>query len=77
MIKYDDKVQIKCVDNNTVVTAEVLNFTPNHQLSVALEKSIKLILPYVAKVGEYQGSLYGRTFVTKGPKETYVRSSRG
>jgi hypothetical protein len=73
MKQYSDTVMVKCVDNNMTVTAEVLDFKPNILLSLSLERSIKLVLRYHQASNEYQGELYGRTFVTKGPKETYKR----
>ena len=76
MIKYEETCQIKCVDNGQVVNADILDFKPQVLLSVSLEKSIKLTLRHVAKNDEYQGDMYGRTFVSKGPKSTYVRTGR-
>lgn len=76
MIKYEETAQITCVDNGQVVKADVLDFKPQNILSVSLEKSIKLVLKYNPKTDEYQGDLYGRTFVTKGPKGTYFKQGR-
>jgi hypothetical protein len=76
MIRYDETAQVKCVDNGEVVTADVLDFKPQLLLSVSLNKSIKLVLKYVTKSDEYQGDLYGRTFVSKGPKATHYTNSR-
>jgi hypothetical protein len=73
MKQYSDTVTVKCVDNNMSVTAEVLDFKPNVLLSLSLDRSIKLTLRYNQTSDEYQGELYGRTFITKGPKETYKR----
>jgi hypothetical protein len=73
MKQYSDTVSVKCVDNDMTVTAEVLDFKPNVLLSLSLDRSIKMILRYNQVSNEYQGELYGRTFVAKGPKETYKR----
>jgi hypothetical protein len=76
MIKYDDTAQVTCVDNGQTVKAEILDFKPQVLMSISLEKSIKLVLKYVAKSDEYQAELYGRTFVSKGPKSHHIKTSR-
>ena len=76
MIRYDETAIVTCVDNNKVVTAEVLSFIPKKTLSVSLDRSVKLVLKYSEKNNEYQGDLYGRTFVSKGPKATHYSNSR-
>jgi hypothetical protein len=76
MIRYENTAQVTCVDNNKTVTAEVLDFNPQKTLSVSLDRAIKLILKYAPKSDEYQGEMYGRTFVTKGPKGTYYSNGR-
>jgi len=76
MIRYDETAQVKCVDNGETVTADVLDFKPQLLLSVSLNKSIKLVLKYATKSDEYQGDLYGRTFVSKGPKATHYATGR-
>jgi len=76
MIRYDDVVKVTCVDNGQTVSAEVLEFKPQSSLSISLERKIKLVLKYVAKSDEYQGELYGRTFVSKGPKGTHYSVGR-
>jgi hypothetical protein len=77
MIRYDDKTKVTCVDNGQTVDAEVLEFKPQSLLSISLDRKIKLVLKYVAKSDEYQGELYGRTFVSKGPKGTHYSTGRG
>jgi hypothetical protein len=76
MIRYEETCQVKCVDNGEVVTADILDFKPQNILSVSLQKSIKLVLKYNPKTDEYQGDLYGRTFITSGPKGTYFKTGR-
>lgn len=76
MIKYDDTAMVTCVDNGQTVKAEILEFKPQVLLSISLEKSIKLVLKYVIKSDEYQAELYGRTFVSKGPKATHIKTGR-
>jgi hypothetical protein len=76
MIRYDETATVKCVDNNQTVIADVLDFKPNVLLSISLDKSIKLVLKYNLKSDEYQGDLYGRTFISKGPKGKHYTTGR-
>lgn len=76
MIRYDETAQVKCVDNGQTVIADVLEFKPQVMLSISLNKSIKLVLKYSNQSDEYQGDLYGRTFVSKGPKGTHYSTGR-
>ena len=76
MIRYDETAQVKCVDNGQTVTADVLEFKPQVLLSISLNKSIKVVLKYSTNSDEYQGDLYGRTFVSKGPKGTHYSTGR-
>jgi hypothetical protein len=76
MIRYEETCQVKCVDNGEVVTADILEFKPQVLLSISLNKAIKMVLKYVAKSDEYQGDMYGRTFVSKGPKGRHYTTGR-
>ena len=76
MIRYEDTAHITCVDNGEVVNAEILEFKPEVILSVSLERKIKLTLKYNVKSDEYQADLYGRTFVSKGPKGTHYTTTK-
>ena len=76
MIRYEETCQVKCVDNGQTVVADVLDFKPGVLLSVSLNKSIKLILKYALKSDEYQGDLYGRTFISNGPKGKHYTTGR-
>lgn len=76
MIRYEDTTIVTCVDNNQTVTADILDFKPQVILTVSLERSIKLTLKYNLKNDEYQGELYGRTFITKGPKGKHYTTGR-
>lgn len=76
MIKYDDTTMVTCVDNGQTVKAEILEFKPQNILSISLDRKIKLVLKYVSRSDEYQGELYGRTFVSKGPKSTHIKTGR-
>jgi hypothetical protein len=76
MIRYDETADVKCVDNGQTVKADVLEFKPQLLLSISLNKSLKLVLKYSALSDEDQGELYGRTFISKGPKGTHYSVGR-
>jgi hypothetical protein len=76
MVRYDDTAQVTCIDNGQTVKADILDFKPQVLMSVALANSVKVVLKYVAKSDEYQTELYGRTFVSKGPKAHHVKTGR-
>lgn len=76
MIRYEETANVTCVDNGQVVIADILDFKPQVLLSISLDKKIKLVLKYAAKSDEYQGELYGRTFISKGPKGRHVSTTR-
>jgi len=76
MIRYEDTAKVTCVDNGETVMAEILEFKPEVLLSISLERKIKLVLKYNSKSDEYQAELYGRTFVSKGPKGTHYTTTK-
>lgn len=73
---YADTVELKCTDNGKTIVAEVMDFRPNHMLSVSVQRSIKLILKYNANGNVYVGSMSGLEFITDGPKETISYTGR-
>lgn len=79
MIKttYEDKVVLHNTDKGQDVEAEVLEFKPNHFLSVSIQRQIKLKMQYVAGKNIYLGSMAGLEFTTPGPKERTTYEGRG
>jgi len=75
-VTYADTVDLKCTDNGNIVIAEVMDFRPNHSLTVSVQRSIKLILKYEARVNTYVGKMSGLEFTTAGPKETIKYTGR-
>ncbi len=74
MPKYiDDKCEVRCEDNDKVVVADILNFQEGKSLSVSLNKSLKLIMPFNGMI--YEGRMSGLTFVSKGPKIVETKES--
>ena len=76
-ITYDDKVVLHNTDKGQDVEAEVLEFKPNHFLTVSIQRQIKVMLKYVATKHVYVGSMAGFEFTTKGPKEHTTYEGRG
>lgn len=79
MIKttYSDTVTLHNTDKGQDVEAEVLEFKPNHFLTVSIQRQIKVKLQYVASKNVYIGSMAGFEFTTKGPKEETTYQGRG
>jgi hypothetical protein len=79
MIKttYDDKVVLHNTDKGQDVEAEVLEFKPNHFLSVSIQRQIKVKLQYIAAKDVYVGNMAGFEFTTRGPKERTTYEGRG
>jgi hypothetical protein len=75
-VRYEEICSVHCTENGQSVIADILDFKPQVILVVSLNKSIKLTLRYVPRHENYQGSMYGREFTTKGPKGTYVSNGR-
>jgi hypothetical protein len=57
--------QVSCVDNGKVVEADILDFKEKKTLSVSLNKTIKLVMPWNGQV--FEGRMSGMTFTSKGP----------
>jgi hypothetical protein len=70
----DDHCEVTCEDNNKIVQADILNFQEEKTLSVSLNKSLKLIMPWNGRI--YEGRMSGMTFVSKGPKIVETKDSR-
>lgn len=66
MIRFEDTCQVKCEDNGKTVTADVLDFKEGKTLSVSLNKSLKLVMPFNGRV--YEGRMGGMSFISAGPK---------
>jgi hypothetical protein len=79
MIKttFADTVTLHNTDKGQDVEAEVLEFKPNHFLSVSIQRQIKVKLQYVAGKNVYVGSMAGFEFTTPGPKEQTTYQGRG
>ena len=66
MIRYEDKCDVTCNDNDNTVLAEVMQFKNEDRLIVAVAGN-KIQLDYNGK-GMYVGNKIGMEFISKGPK---------
>ena len=75
MNKYiEDTCQVTCLDNNKVVTADVLDIKEVKTLSVSISKSVKLVMPWNGYI--YEGRMSGLTFTSAGPIIKNVKTTR-
>jgi hypothetical protein len=58
--------KVTCENNNTTVEAEVMDFQEGKKLTVVLNKSIKITMPWNGRI--YEGKSSGLSFVSTGPK---------
>jgi len=72
----EDRCSVQCVDNDKILTGEVLSFKPEQHLSLSIQRSVKLEMRYNAITKVYEGKMAGLTFVTKGPTITNVSTGR-
>lgn len=73
--RYADVCKVTCEDNSKVVEADVLNFQEGKTLTVSLNKSLRLIMPWNGKI--YEGKMGGLSFVSQGPMgQRYTESTR-
>ena len=75
MNKYiDETCQVVCIDNNKIVTADVLDIKEGKMLSVSINKSVKLMMPWNGYI--YEGRMSGLTFTSAGPIIKNVKTTR-
>ena len=74
MIRYEDKCDVTCNDNDNTVLAEVMQFKNEDRLIVAVAGN-KIQLDYNGK-GMYVGNKIGMEFISKGPKGYEVNMGR-
>lgn len=64
--RFEDTCVVKQDNTNKEVVADVLNFNENRNLTVALNKSVKLNMSWNGRV--YEGRMAGMDFTSLGPK---------
>lgn len=75
MKKYiDETCVVVCEDNDKKVVADILAFNEGRNLTVSLNKSVKLLMSWNGRV--YEGRMSGMSFVSKGPNIKEVKDGR-
>mgnify|MGYP001166272237 FL=1 len=74
MLRYEDKCEIVCNDNDVKATGDVMQFKPEDRLIVAIAGN-KIQLNYNGK-GMYIGNKLGMEFISRGPKQYEVNLGR-
>jgi hypothetical protein len=73
--RFEEVCKVICEDNGKVVDADVLNFQEGKTLTVSLNKSLRMVMPWNGKI--YEGKMSGMSFVSTGPKgQKYTESTR-
>lgn len=74
VIRYSDKCVVKQDKSSKEVEAEVFEFRAQQNLTVVLNKSVKLPMVWNGKL--YEGRMAGIDFTSVGPKVTRTSTGR-
>jgi hypothetical protein len=73
---YSDKCTVTAVASNKTMDADVMAFHPERNLTVAVNRSVKLLMTWNGRC--FEGRAAGMDFESAGPAVIYnARSSRG
>lgn len=64
--RYDSHCDVKQDSSGKIVQAEVMAFNEGRNLTVIMNKSVKLLMNWNGRV--YEGRMAGMDFVSNGPK---------
>jgi hypothetical protein len=70
---HSDKCTVKAVASNKVMEADVLAFHDKRNLTVAVNKSVKVLLTWNGR--KYEGRAAGLDFESEGPKQISTYNS--
>ena len=65
-IRYEDHCSVKNVASGKSVEAEILAFNEGRNLTVVLNKSVKVLMTWNGRM--YEGRMAGMDFTSSGPK---------
>lgn len=65
-IRYDDTCDVTQESTKRTVKAEVMDFNEGRNLTVVMNKSVKLLMSWNGRV--YEGRMAGMDFVSNGPR---------
>ena len=75
-VVYDDKVILKCTENDNVLEAEILDYKPAYMLTCSVNRQVKVYLRYNHANKIYQGNVGKLEFTSTGPKSTEIKQGR-
>jgi hypothetical protein len=64
--RFETTCEIKQANSGKTVTAEIMDFNEGRNLTVVLNKSVKLLMNWNGRA--YEGRMAGIDFVSNGPK---------
>jgi len=74
-VRYDSTCDVVQENTGKTVKAEVMSFNEGRNLTVILNKSVKLLMSWNGRV--YEGRMAGLDFVSQGPRgHKYTESTR-
>ena len=65
-IRYDSHCEVRQESSGRTVQAEVMAFNEGRNLTVVMNKSVKLLMNWNGRV--YEGRMAGMDFISNGPK---------
>jgi hypothetical protein len=65
-VRYDSICEVRQESSGRIAQAEVQSFNEGRNLTVILNKSVKLLMNWNGRV--YEGRMAGMDFVSNGPK---------
>lgn len=74
-VRYDSHCDVTQENTGKSVRAEVMAFNEGRNLTVVMNKSVKLLMNWNGRV--YEGRMAGMDFISHGPKgQKYTESTR-
>jgi hypothetical protein len=64
--RFETTCEIKQANSGKTVTAEIMDFNEGRNLTVVLNKSVKLLMNWNGRA--YEGRMAGIDFISNGPK---------
>ena len=64
--RYDNTCTVKNANSGKALEAEVMNFNEGRNLTVVVNKSVKLLMNWNGRM--YEGRMAGIDFISDGPK---------
>jgi hypothetical protein len=65
-VRYDSTCEVRQESSGRIAQAEVMAFNEGRNLTVVMNKSVKLLMNWNGRV--YEGRMAGMDFVSNGPK---------